>query len=539
MARMNSYENYWSDQARQEFNGLFEGDPAAEPLRQSVAEALVRGWSGNKDKPFWALCALTMAAAEAARHSHGDAPDALDIIGADPSETWAQLRRLAEETAADDKVSQVRLNERGSLEIAAGDTAFVLTAARLRILKKLAEFLLIADDFAYAGEFMDRAGQLVAAQPGDTATLKDNARAFARLAYAYRQKHFVDTSTTSSFGLIYQFVRQELGYQVDDDSVLRFWSWPDNGRYSTYQAAFFAFADFHESLRDVTERRAFSSAVSIHDEDAGWSDLVDPSAAPDAWMDGTTDEEDDLLNSEEDGVALADINAPDAISDGSLKLLKEKELRLLRHLSDLKPFGREHPLASLRLIGFHPVQSGISNSLRTGRSKLTLEERLTCVEAHTYDEIDMNIAALDARLAGYLKAALAARMAASGIGADEVNDPRTAELLREGVTVLSKVRERKAKADAGSSGEGRKAAWAEIEPALLVAQSVTRVFGDAIARRFAGDDATRSEHLMRAFGEDRAIFQQRFTERYGQTSGTAEAVAASRPDQTGPSEDAS
>lgn len=509
---MTSVAAFWSEQAHRDFAGIFDGEGDRPRLRELVADALNRGWGGNRDKPFWALAILAGLIGEA--RARDRRIDELALLSQSSSRLWALLSAWA----ASNPSTRVKLDE-GRIIVTPGEgsASLAVTRSRIEILRKVVEFLLVCDEFKFAQETMSALQALSRLGLSDPAAVAEHGRRFARAAYRYRTDHFLDGHASSAFSLILRFLQSQGDYEMRDDSVVDFWIWEENEKYRTYKASFHALADFVAAMRDVAEARGLAHAVSIDDPgiEARMREIEGESVFT------IMDEASLIHDAPAEGERVGEASGPAAALRGStLKVLSTAELRLLEQLLEIGSFGREHVLASLRLIGFHPVQSGLSNSLRTGRSKLSLDERLTCVEAIPYRQTAARSVELGHRLSEILKMALAQRLPANP------SDARVARIREEGVLLLADFRGGARWKTAGAELE----TWMQIEPALIEAQSQLDVFNRSLARRAA----TTLDDLDAAFEQDRVRFSGILSERYGaggQASSRAEIAQGAAPDR--------
>ena len=518
---MTEYDAYWTEQAREEFRALFDDADHSDRFRHLVADALVRGWSNNKDKPFWALGVVVGTLGEiagaAARHQGRPAKaGGLEILSNTPAELWQTLAEAAADKVLDPENRISASEQAGGLQIAFDGTSITLSRTRLAVLRKLAEFLLVCDEFAFAQEMTNMLARLASDGLGNAEAAKQDIRAIARVAYAYRSKHFRDTGAQSAFGLLMQFMSGQPEFAIKDDCVIEFWGWDRNDKYRTYSASFGAFSDFYDVLKEVTANREFANSSDIQDPliESMLATHEDPESAlieaeqrllevP------QQDEEDDA---EEWAAEPASQRVPEVIDHAPMKLLAVKDLRLLQHLTELGSFGFAFPRASLRLISFHPVQSGLSNALRTGRSKLSLGERISCVEAIPYDIVQAKTEAIENRMSELLKAAFS-RRDPGDLGGNDFAD----KVRRDGVVVLANIRARRGGRDGASSTDED---WRAVEPALIEAKRLATMFTERV-RRIGGHDGT-SAPLKDWFSNDKQVFSAQFNERYAKINDACE-----------------
>ncbi|MGI9386624.1 MAG: hypothetical protein ACR2OX_04275, partial [Methyloligellaceae bacterium] len=180
---------------------------------------------------------------------------------------------------------------------------------------------------------------------------------------------------------------------------------------------------------------------------------------------------------------------------------KRDELKLLDRIAEVGEFGRHYLLASLRLIAFHPVQSGISNSLRTGRAKLPLHRRVECEEASPYGQIHDDLDAVTDKVRSWLKIALSLRES------DTCEDDRVAEAKQEGLLILKKSRAKSLAQDKALLRD----ALLEVEDPLIALQTTATSFSERVLARFGSPPGAA---LDTRFKEDRTRFTRILRERY-------------------------
>ncbi|MBI1383815.1 MAG: hypothetical protein GC150_02760 [Rhizobiales bacterium] len=522
---MQENQYYWSARARSEFAALFDDANYSEVFRRAVADALVRGWGGNRDKPFWALAVLA-AALGAAQRARGGGGDGMDIVWLAPREV---IGEIAEAEPEDIAGLEIRTELDGdALVMHTPDGVIRLTPHRVRVLKKLGEFLLAADEFAHAQDVMAVFGRLAGEDEATFAGTKDAARALSRIAYRYRTDHFLDGHAGSAFSIVRTWLAAR-GYEVDDETVLEFWRDPENARYKTYEASFAAFQSFIESIALAQSVQGEASGIAVDDPSVagalvsgltGTEELdVDAALAMEEHF-GSASAADDLEADEDEMAGSAAgqaADAPERLGDSDLRLLGQRDITLLTTLTEIGRFGLGHPLASLRLIAFHPVQSGISNGLRTGRWKIPLERRVTCEEARPYEAVLEELGEVGERTKGWLEVALALQLEGEALEGD-------AEAARQsGLAVLARSRSKSLQKDPAALRRAFKA----VEPALIRARSLASEFAASVQRRYP---ESRAADLARQFKDDIDAFSVEFRRRYieqpGDDGSPADSTAA-------------
>lgn len=478
---------YWSDTAQHEFAALFEDGEHAPAFMEKVAEALIRGWPPNRDKPLWALGLLVAALGRSAPR----APSGLELLSAEPGEILGRLRALAAQdrcgvaptptvAPAAPLAPTVALADGGGVRLSAGEASIVVGRTRVALLRKVAEFLIAADGYGHAGEVMATLARL-AAEPE---ALGEGVRALSRRLYAYRKAHFAEGHAASSF----DYVRRSFAAgTVDDAAILALWTAPDNTHFATYRTALLAALAFLALRREAEVRGAVVAAVPL---DAPASERAQPPREAD---------EADLSPLALASTAEADEASLAALKATDLNVFTKAEIDFCELLAGAWPEGGRHLRSVLRLMAFHPIQSGLSNMLRTGRAKVPVETRVTCVEAADYHEIAARLEALNRKAAAWLAVAYS-------LAADTPRDAAAAAIAEAGAAHLARSRSKSFQRPRGELA----ALFAEIGASLAALSRLTGEAADAIAaydRRAAG-------RLAAAFEADRPVFAEQFAKRY-------------------------
>ena len=305
----------------------------------------------------------------------------------------------------------------------------------------------------------------------------------ARIAYKYRAEHFLDGHSASSFSIIKTYLAKRDDFQIDDDALFAFWVWPENTHYKTYATVYFAFSDFRAALEEARIIQASTIAVEIDDPV-----IAGELAKLDEDIYATVREE----LPPKDRIAL--------LNESDLKLFKQNEISFLKQLLECGEFGLAHGRSSLRLLSFNAIQSGISNGLRTGRSKIPLEKRVLCLEARSYVELLAEIEALQEKSQGWLKVALALRA-----NTTDSNDG-AAQLQQEGIVILKQARSK----SLSKSHDELRPLFAQMEESLIKCKEQTGQYAERLRNVFGNDEQKASEQ----FDEDRALFAAEFENRY-------------------------
>ncbi|MEO0619734.1 MAG: hypothetical protein AAFZ01_10720 [Pseudomonadota bacterium] len=513
----------WSERARSEFAALFDDAAYSDAFRKAVSDALVRGWSNNRDKPFWALSVLVVALA-----ASGGSEDGMDVVWQSPADVRIQLSGLEEDSlsAFDCEVRE----DDGTLLLITPDGDFRLTNHRLRVLRKLAEFFLCCDEFAHAPEIMALLARLATSGTqgnGTYADVKEATREFARVGYRFRTDNFLDGHATSAFSVINSYLASR-DYVLVDDTIFEFWADRDNERYKTYEATYQAFANYAAAMDDA---RATNAGANAHDiADPALTGAIAGIVANDETPWGADDDGDPDDPSQEIGDTLGGEDAldevveekpadPTVLGDASLRLFGHKEITLLSRLTEIQNFAPNQRIASLRLIAFHPVQSGISNGLRTGKWKIPLSERVTCEEAKSYVTIIDDLETVRERAVSWLEVAFALAS----------NDGRAtgaaAEAREAGLATLAKSRSKALQQDP----ETLRMAFLQVTPALIQARELADRFAGLFRRALATSPAADVDENAQdtQFSSDKALFAAEFIRRYLDVDDNAASTAAS------------
>ena len=461
----------WSDQAVSDLDAVCEDLDHMAGARDKLAAMLHRGWGGNRDKPAWAL--MTMASRLAQTGPCG----LYDVLANEPRDIGDALDGLAGV-----EVERGRDGTPLRWSIASRAGTVHLDRRSIALLQRYGRFLILSDDAAQADPVRGLFDAVIAA-PGDDAAVGEAARAVGRMMHAYRVKHFDDGHA----GGVFSVLRAHLGgtghVEIDDRTILDFWSGEGSGTFRTYRAAFFAFRDFAEALQTARARagarQAGEEAVLAWREEASVP-FDDPFADDD---EKAANDNGPMVVDEGEAVAF------DRLRSGPVTFLTKAELALVETFGEAGSFGRRLPLSLLRLLSFATIQSAIANDMRFGRDDVTLDERVSCAAAAPYDTHRAAAEAVTGRLRDWLAMALALTSPADkpGEAAQAVRDHGAALLKASRVKAIKE------------NGDALPAIFAEAQAELLAAAfllgEVNRAFA-ANASLFAGD----------RFEADRTIF---------------------------------
>ncbi|MBJ3776068.1 hypothetical protein [Acuticoccus mangrovi] len=483
---------YWSDVAQREFAALFEDRDYSRPFVDAVADAIIRGWPPNRDKPLWALALLVAALAATRPEGRPDPAASLDVLTLSPTEI---LHRLL--TAEGPREGALAIHPGGTkVRLVAYEASLVAGRTRIAILKKLVEFLIAADGFAHAAEVMAILDTLADPATFDEPAFRGAVRALSRRLYDYRKAHIAEGHATSGF----EYVKRKLGHirEPADDDLLDLWRAEDNQHFVTYRMALQTAFAFLSMRREMEERGHLAASASV--DEPGVERIL---AAP---VDGEDDAEDGpagAVSALGFAPVLADASeeTPFAgLKSSALKTYTQAEFDFCDLVVSAWPHGERYTLSLLRLLAFHPIQSGLSNSLRTGRSKVPLETRVTCVEAMTYRDIDARVATLAEKTAGWLAVGVS-------LATPDSQSERVAAIRAQGVAILSRTRSK----SFDVPREALAARFAAMSEDLV---ALARLLG-AVRGAIAKVERPPDPHpLDPTFADDRNVFAAEFARRY-------------------------
>ncbi|MEL7543804.1 MAG: hypothetical protein AAGJ70_08510, partial [Pseudomonadota bacterium] len=347
------------------------------------------------------------------------------------------------------------------------------------------------------------------------------------LVVAIRTDNFLDGHATSAFSVINSYLATR-DYILIDDTIFEFWADRDNERYKTYEATYQAFANYAAAMDDARATNAGANAHDIADPalTGAIAGLVANDETP--WGHDDDGEYDDPSQDLSETLGVDDApdeptdeksSDPSVLGDASLRLFGHKEITLLSRLTEIQNFAPNQRIASLRLIAFHPVQSGISNGLRTGKWKIPLSERVTCEEAKSYVTIIEDLETVRERAVSWLEVAFA-------LAGNEGSATGTAAEAREaGLATLAKSRSKALQQDP----ETLRIAFLQVTPALIQARELADRFAGLFRRALAAGAAADTDDPTQdtQFSSDKALFAAEFIRRYLDTDDDAALAASS------------
>ncbi len=483
----------WSETARVEFDALVDGTNASERFRLALAQTIANGWGANRDKPVWALAGTLALLGE----SGADLASSLDFLWMPPARVFAHLSGC--------RHPAVSANDSGSYHLKLPGGGLMLDRFRLKLLQKYLEFLISCDGFAHSGEVASLLDACLKGGLADRAASDTAVKTIARILYRYRADHFDDGHATSAFSILRAYLAQ-VGDVITDDTVFGFWSADTNSHFKTYQASYFALKDYVAALAEARSRAAMRRAGEIDTPALAAElsvDFVDPfefegeeeeDASPGEIAEDAEQAAADYRGGEDEAVA-----ALKAIAESEVKLIKKREEMLAAPIASAGAFGCSLPLATLRLLSFHPIQSALSNSLRTGKATLSLKERVTCIEARRYGVLMGEVGELESAMTEWLKIAFAVR------SQEATGNARADAIRAEGVQLLKTRRSQ----SLARPQEELADAFARVERALM---ALAKTLGNF--RAAASGRAGRGGDLDAGFEADRAKFAAQLSRLY-------------------------
>ena len=479
----------WSEAARNDFQTVVEsvdarsrylggdvapGPGATQTFRLALANTIAAGWDDNRDKPGWALCLLLGQIGE----TDLELPTAISFIWENPVTI---VRALASSGA-----SSVKQNSDGSLYLDGPGGRLSLSPFRVRLLQSYLEFILICDADGEDADPESLAIDLDAVLRGEPKAADTASKRLARVMYGYRRKHFDDGHATTAFSRVRSFLL-EAGDTVGDDTVLDFWRAQRVGSSRpTYASAFDTVRSYVDTLRAAQSRAAARSASDINDPafqqgDAGPADGDEAAAETVSTFDDI-----ELLRSTPVKFAT-----------------KETVAKLIAPVVRAGGFGRSLPVATLRLLTFHPIQSALSTELKTGQARVPTAERVRCTEAAPYADLLAEVLETESRMKEWMTMALALVTPAS-------TDPKVTDLRAAGERLLAAKRGKAFGRDTSEIA----ADFRTATPALVAASASLRGFAGAA-------DSALGQRMADQFSADCAQFSEVFTALYLNTEAHA------------------
>ncbi|NVK19546.1 MAG: hypothetical protein HWE30_12680 [Methylocystaceae bacterium] len=260
------------------------------------------------------------------------------------------------------------------LKLIYDDGVFVIRYGRMGFLCALYEFLCSMDGFSHFADITATFEKLTNG-PLTGSSLRTCANTLGSILRKYRMAYLTSAAGDGKFTQVYKFLHENSHdgqIILKDDSVLDFWCLHNKGKeYKGYRTVFDLFSDFahafEESQRGQNAHRAAPLGL---DHEAGEIDLAHD------------DVETAML---EEWSSPFDIFDEDDFSD--IRFFKKKSERgPIENLMAYGPDALRLPVAFVRYEVFGQVQSGITNDLQVGRGKASVEQRMSCDAAVSYED---------------------------------------------------------------------------------------------------------------------------------------------------------
>ena len=358
-----------------EFRALGEsGRYPALPVLQWLAKVIIgRAVGPNRDTPLFELCHLVAA---------------IDAFGGGTDGRWTfilgidrpfprNVRRHVKELAATRPrpPAGLTLTETGLRLARSGAESFEIRYGRMPFLMALYEFLLGMEGFTHAEKIGAIFDDLAAAGT-DAETLRQATNKLAALLRDYRRDHLAWARNDDKFDPVQRFLferRNENDIVVDDAAIFGFWLLHCEGsEFRGYKTVFDTFVRYLRALAEGLRAESAEAALPIgSDFEQG---EVDPAA-------------------ESDGPALDGLgpwHSPFEVFDteplAAINCFKTaSERKPIEPLMQYAPEALRLPRAFLRLESFAPIQAGITNDLQVKRPAASVQRRIDCNEAETYE----------------------------------------------------------------------------------------------------------------------------------------------------------
>jgi hypothetical protein len=440
-----------------DLGNVIEGRALSRDEAGWLARAVTGAIRPNRDKPLWDLAHALVLLGQQRIKAAVDARGVFDLV-LDPR--LARSDVLHQQLAA--VLMPAALDQRGIVFNGLA-TPWQMGWGGLARLMALAEFILTMDalgSFRDITEWLDEALTARSTAEGIELLVKR----LTRQLNLYRQAHVPLAPVEKRFRTILSFLGARRGAarlnQFDDADIAECWaSEIGQGERPLFRTVAEHFVTYEKLSAVMGSLRGVSEAVSVESiED--WADRLDAMLG-------------DVAMPEEAEFTLSQQLA--ALPD-TPKILTGAERDDLADLIALAPFHGSRPLTVLRSVSFGRVQSGIGNFLRRGSGGFPVEERVTCREAETYEEIIARAEALRQHLGRMVKIAAALRL--SGQNFDQ---PEITAMLAAAENDIKRVRR------AGfDDRETLKAAFARIDETLLSVSAEIGRFLVAVAKPSGG-----------------------------------------------------
>lgn len=503
----------------EEFRALAEtGRYPERPVLIWLARFIVgMGGGPNKDSPLLELCHLVhgidyLIAASTGGAGVGDGRTMffLSLERAVPRTVGAYFEDFGLTGLPTDPIRM----DGNALVIDYDDGLHEIKLGRMPSLMALYEFLASMDGFEFYGDLAAIFDAM--STPGDVAdrrAVKDATNKIASRLRQYRRAHMDWAANDEKFDRIFPFLKErgEDGQlNIDDAAILDFWTLHSHGKeFKGYKTVFDAFVTFQRALHAGNRTQAAEQAVVMGtDREVGEVDPVDQAY---------------------DLGAFGDWASPfDVLDEDGLKEIKffkgVSERKPIEPLMQYGPDAVRLPLAFLRLESFGPIQAGITNDLQVKRGQASVEKRITCADAETYDDRRGIYADLLAHIRALEKAALHGILKTQGAvdrtviafpgsavaTVDEIDNLEgVADEAREAFQSMT----RKGFEDFVDNVDDRGDAFRRSAGALVTMAHVLQGMLDA-----AGDLDGNPSGLEQLFAADRDVFRAQFGKIYGDVS---------------------
>lgn len=376
-------QSSFTEQALNETAAVVATASASEGQKRRFVELLCFGTGGQKDRPLHDLCTTILMMARSSAALGLPQATGLEVMTRPAGELWAALS-----DAASVANSGLSITSQGRLRLEEAGEGLEMSRGRLTLIPLLADFLLSMDDFSFAAEWMDIASGLSALPP--TVSHRDAVNAASRALYAYRRDHLNLYGARQVHTIITAFLDEHCegrAMKAGDEHLIKLWEASDREGHVSFNALLAAVQTLREEEKDRASQRSSNRPIYLDQELGDGSGVTFGEILQEDQVAGIQDE-DQLLEPQQ---VLAD--ATEALIENPLPLVPKGQLRALTSWWRFQPVAGDLPLSVRRALGFAPVSNGLSNMRRTGKSKMTLEERLTCVEALSYVELSDELSA--------------------------------------------------------------------------------------------------------------------------------------------------
>lgn len=473
-------------------------------LTAAQHKMLIRNVTGalrpNRDFFLWVLVNLLSAVLLCARRRKDLNPKTFNPVDCALETVWAQnSERRSLLARCCDGQAGVALTGEG-IAVALGNLKFEASWARIGHALAFGEFFLAGNDCALYRSFEEAIKALSEAQ--DAASGVEVAVSIlSRRIGQWRRDHLHFGRYERQFSPLLAFLdsrrqaERRKGLTFDDDDIVTYWrKCVDAGERPMFRTVVERFRDFERHLARRSIIRNLSAPADL-DALVARVDLdLDPG-------EGWNDSEDDFVESRL-------VEALESLP-AEPKALKGTERDQLVGLVTLLPFPKQRPVTVLRALAFGAVQSGITNRLRRGGGGASIEERVTCSDVQTYDDIAGEFGELLKHLESLLRIAGALRFGDPASMQDI--DPSLAEMVQHRAEIIQQGNadlKRMRRAGFDLPREDLAAIFAEIDGVLSELRDVVQGFTKEIKRR------GEREALSDRFAKDKPVFIEILTRAY-------------------------